>query len=320
MVHWTRAAHARHRLGLGALVVALFLAAGMIATAANPATAPNDGVILFTSLTDGAIYSVAPDGTGLKRLWSGESPTLSPNGKRIAFVVGSPGSQLWTMNADGSDAHAVPIPIAASLLIQPTWSPDGKKIAFSAFINGGGGLVYVVNADGTNFHEVTKGFAVYPAWSPDGRWIAFDSFNNPALYDPINDPVGIFVAHPDGTGLHRLTPQESGAEQYPLWSRDGKSLIYSRLSPDWKSQRFYVQALWEVRADGTGARQLTRGFIDVAGGFSPDGKQLVFQRQRDPRVANPHLYVMNIDGSHVREFVAQMSGRSPSWGSQHTAR
>ena len=97
MVHWTRAGHARHRLGLGTLIVALLLAAGLIATAADPATAPNDGLIVFSSASNGQIYSVSPRGTGLKQLTTpaslgssaatADSPALSPDGRRVVFIV-----------------------------------------------------------------------------------------------------------------------------------------------------------------------------------------------------------------------------------------
>ena len=227
------------------------------------------------------------------------------------------------MNADGSKAHVLPVDSAPSALIHPTWSPDGKKIAFSGqdLPRNEQWLIYVVNADGSNMQTITQQFATYPAWSPDGNWIAFDSMDNPAVHDPTNDPGGIFVVHPDGTNLHRLTPEDTGPEQYPLWSRDGKRLLYGRLPPDWQSATTYAQPLYEVLTTGSGVRQLTRGaFDDFPGAFSPDGKQVVFQREHDPRSLNFHLYVMNSDGSHVRALVPQMLGRSPSWGSQHTAR
>ena len=334
MVHWTRAGHARHRLGLGTLIVALLLAAGLIATAGDPATAPNDGLIVFSSASNGQIYSVSPRGTGLKQLTTpaslgssaatADSPALSPDGRRVVFIVNRESTQqLWMMNADGSKAHVLPVDSAPSALIHPTWSPDGKKIAFSGqdLPRNEQWLIYVVNADGSNMQTITQQFATYPAWSPDGNWIAFDSMDNPAVHDPTNDPGGIFVVHPDGTNLHRLTPEDTGPEQYPLWSRDGKRLLYGRLPPDWQSATTYAQPLYEVLTTGSGVRQLTRGaFDDFPGAFSPDGKQVVFQREHDPRSLNFHLYVMNSDGSHVRALVPQMLGRSPSWGSQHTAR
>ena len=64
-----------------------------------------------------------------------------------------------------------------------SWSPDGRRIAF-------GGL-FVSRADGS--HVVRLAGGDHPAWSPDGHWIAFAR------------ELDIYVIHPDGSGLHRVT-------------------------------------------------------------------------------------------------------------------
>jgi len=96
---------------------------------------------------------------------------LSPDGRTIAIdLLGT----LWTMPAAGGTA--TPITDIAMDARQPSWSPDGTRIAVQAYRNSTW-QIWTVKADGTDLQPVTSG--PYddrePAWSPDGRQIAFSS-------------------------------------------------------------------------------------------------------------------------------------------------
>ncbi|TMG01061.1 MAG: hypothetical protein E6I06_16085, partial [Chloroflexi bacterium] len=87
---------------------------------------------------------------------------------------------------------------------EPVWSPDGSKIAFSAY-DGSNTGIYVMNADGSGLRNLTNksAFTAVPQWSPDGRQIAF-----------VGD--GLYVMNADGSGIARVTNSASNFGA-PAW-------------------------------------------------------------------------------------------------------
>jgi Tol biopolymer transport system component len=126
------------------------------------------------------------------------SPQLSPDGSRIAFVSDRSGSwEIWTASADGS--HPVELThFSGPMVGTPHWSQDMKWIAFDARPEGLA-AVFIIPAEGgvprrlnTNAYEERM-----PNWSNDGQWIYFNS--NRA------GTVQLWKAHPDGSNPVRLT-------------------------------------------------------------------------------------------------------------------
>ena len=131
---------------------------------------------------DYGLWVMNADGSGLTEInpWGGNSPSWSPDGSKIAYSS----SDIFVVNADGSNQTRVTNNPTGAGAYGPSWSPDGTKIAFASDRDnpgGGNSQIYVMNADGSNQTRVTNnptGAGAYgPSWSPDGTKITFVNFD-----------------------------------------------------------------------------------------------------------------------------------------------
>jgi Tol biopolymer transport system component len=136
----------------------------------------------------------------------------------------APGS-IYVIDADG--AHETKL-LAGKW---PSWSPDGKRIAF---VDDEG--IAVMEADGSNKRLLLRHLfrddtyqawdmgVGKPVWSPDGKRIAFEHLGDGDL-----QPAQVFVMNADGSNVHRVSVNPAGylyAESDPAWSPDGSMLAY----------------------------------------------------------------------------------------------
>jgi TolB protein len=157
----------------------------------HPSWSPDGRRVVFCSTRgDGEnddIYVVNVDGTGLRRLTDNGSdwdtfPSFSPDGSKILFRrlfrVRSGGelltnSEIFVMNSDGSGATN--LSKNAWFDGWPSWSPDGRRIAFSSN-RSDPYQIYVMNADGSGVVRAVESpyTDVRPQWSPDGHGLIFN--------------------------------------------------------------------------------------------------------------------------------------------------
>ena len=139
-----------------------------------PAWSP-DGTKIAYSTHD--VFVMNPDGSGVTNLTNSpgadEQPSWSPDGSRIAFMSTRDGNaEIYVMDADGSNVRRLTNNAATGqqspyfgIDQQPTFSPDGTKIAFISY-RAGSPQLFVMNADGTGVTQLTNlpGGALLPDW------------------------------------------------------------------------------------------------------------------------------------------------------------
>jgi Tol biopolymer transport system component len=154
------------------------------------------------------------------------------------------------INADGSNRRT--LTNAPGLDIDPTWSPDGSKIAFLS-TRDGNGEIYVMDADGSNEFNLSNNTAEdqHPAWSPDSSQIAFASARD--------GNWEIYVMDSDGSNPVRLT-NDPADDRHVLWSPDGLYIAFvSQRDPSDPAQmeRGQNEYLYVINADGSNQIRLT---------------------------------------------------------------
>jgi TolB protein len=283
-----------------------------------------NGEIAFSAHVRGVsqVFTVNPDGTRLRQISHSPLPvgeyglSWSPDGRSVLYTVtGKHFDYVVRSSADGSSASAIGPPCSGTCLgdDNPTYSPDGKKIAFArAFgpiVNGDASVVgiFTMNADGSHLTQLTekstptKSEDNQPQWSPDGKKILFSRFNTTA--SPRNKNT-IEVMNADGSNVRRLTPFRIDAAN-PHWSPNGKRILFNTHQNPAQGQS---ANLFTMHADGTHRVALTHyagGLLQArADGWSPDGRQVVIRRLAftgsDTEVGG--FYILNMRSKHIRRL------------------
>ena len=138
----------------------------------------------------------------------------SPDDKRIAYYSASTTveeGQVCTVNADGSDVRVV-VANPGAYDVEPSWSPDGRYLAYRG-VEGGVHDIWVVDLETGKTTNLTADpdLDIEPNWSPDGEWIAFGSLR------PRASNFDIFIMRRDGSDVRRLT-DDPAKEANPAWS------------------------------------------------------------------------------------------------------
>jgi Tol biopolymer transport system component len=222
------------------------------------------------------LYSVAPDGSGLKRLTNVQAeerqPALSPDGGEIAYVWADANGLsckgcsdgIRIASADGTDLRTLTSPQDCTFDDSPTWSPDGGTILYSETTCDTGGELFTVPAGGGPVHDLGIPGS-QPAWGPSRiAFVGSDSSDH-----------GLWTANPDGS--ERVRVAKSGAS--PAWSSDGR-LAY---------------LLGTAVVVGSQSAPLPfRSVTSLA--WSPDGTRLVVTA-RTTKTGPFDVYTVNTDGT-----------------------
>jgi len=267
------------------------------------------GVIAYVSMrnSDWQIYLINADGSGQRRVTvnvrGGYEPNWSQDGTKIIFQY----SGLWIADIATGEISRLPLKAGSAdlpkpYLVKPSWSPDGKWIAF---LNESGtqGDIYLIRSDGIDLRRLTDSSDISRdgnlVWSPDGKQLAYSAHRD--------GNIEIYVMNADGSNQQRLT-NTSVNELFPSLSPDGKKIVYSVV--DFFTFNAQIRLM---NVDGSGDIILAdEGSVNEDAVWADDGQYIVFQSNRD---GNYEVYIMQADGSDQRRLT-QNSGWDgwPGWG------
>jgi TolB protein len=171
----------------------------------------------------------------------------------------------------------------------PTWSPDGRWIAFGSGREGSE-AIWKVLAEGGIPTRLTQGPDTHPCWSPEGSFIVFDA-----------DGTDVRVIGPDGGVPVKVNPDSLSLPEhsFPTWSHDGRAVFLSG----------HQEVLSIDLASGDVARIYRReGSLVRAFKFSPDGKYLVAAVYPSANQPESDLWLIPLDGSEPVQ-ITDLPGR-----------
>ncbi len=229
---------------------------------------------------------------------------VSPDGRTIAFdLLGD----IYTIPMGGGEAR----PIASGMAweIQPRFSPDGAKLAFTSD-RAGGDNIWIMNADGSDKRQVTKEkFRLLnnATWAPDGNYLAARKHFTTQRSLGVGEIWLYHISGGDGVQLVER-PSETHQKELgePIFSADGKYIYYSQnVTPG--GTFIYAQDshgdLFNINRYEMATGEITTAVSGLGGAVrpapSPDGKQIAFVRRE---LAKSKLYVKDLVSGAERKI------------------
>ena len=261
------------------------------------------GKIVFTCTRKdlNQLCMVAPTGGDISRVTSESAhdyyPNFSPAGNMLLYSSNRSGSFNLYLKLLGSDV-LTQLTKDIGEVAASAFSPDGTQIVFSNSVNGKPFELWQVSRDGGDAHRLYSGdgHISSAAWAPNGKSIAIamSSAADLAAYDVYILDLASLTAAPLTKGK---LPNTGGSVD---WSPDGRSLLLFAGPAGDKNIFLFDIVSGKIT-------QLTNGGNNAAPAFSPDGRWVVFNSQRN---GNADIFVMHPDGTGVRQVT---SDPEPDW-------
>ncbi|MCB9206746.1 MAG: carboxypeptidase regulatory-like domain-containing protein [Ignavibacteriales bacterium] len=282
---------------------------------------PNNPII-FTSNKSGnfEIYSAEIDTTNQEIIQLTKSnsnefwPRFNPTRNLIGFVNDKDiENHIYTMSLDGKDIYKVTqVPIAGlhNNGMGFCWSPNGNEIYYSNY-----NKIYRISKDGTNLTEIAvapdnRNFREIDV-SVSGEKLAVLTIGQ-NFYDS-----EIYTMNSNGSEMKLIVDNLDGAVQNPIFTIDGKSLIYTNDVSGHISatNRILDNRIYSISLDSLEVKELStgksNGTNDINPKISPNGANIIFENVSNDNANESKIMIMNVDGSNRRSL--NVNGRMPDW-------
>lgn len=293
----------------------------------TPQPIPAVNSIAFISTRDGApeIYRMNPDGSEQTRVTNGignaDNPSQSRDG-RIVFESNRDGnSEIYTVNRDGSGLKRLTNDVDGKAFkdIEPTFSPDGKLIAWTSSRGGEREFdtnIWLMNADGSNKRQFVfntapaDDFATVgssdPAWTADGKQLAYLVF--PKRESPLaNNAIQLKTVT---TGA--MTKPDFGFGKGSQFRFNGnRKIIYSRPYSRSNGAFLSIYDFDSPKDTIVFPDRYKAQLTDRSPDYSPDGQSIVWDAIVDGKPAQ--IYRANADSSGVAALTTEGGNYSPDW-------
>jgi len=146
----------------------------------------------------------------------------------------------------------------------PSWSPDGKLLAYTSQDKAGNEKVFLVNSDGSGKRQLNSPNRQWnPSFSPDGKSLVFISYDEAYKEQ-------LFRMEIDGTGIRQITMDEI-KKSSPVWGLGGIAYVsYENISSSGES-------IFLINPDGTGRKVLlNQNFSQISPAWSIDGRKILY--------------------------------------------
>ena len=215
---------------------------------------------------------------------------------RILLVLNG---RVHQMDSDGFGLR--PLTPEGQTSLSPTWSPDGRRFAYTRLGAGRGGIYVQTIATGETMQVpgTETALNITPAWSPDGRVIAYAH----------SDERGTDIyAATSGGAAQRLTVGRFADNLSPTFSSDGRRIAFI-------STRAGPPQLYAMAADGTDQELLAPFDYGVTGSsnapeWSPDGSAVAFHREVQ---GTAQVHVLTVSGRKLRALTSAGRNEDPTW-------
>jgi eukaryotic-like serine/threonine-protein kinase len=254
----------------------------------QPAWSPDGQLVAYHSKARGGIWVIPSSGGGPKQLTDfGTHPAWSPDGKQIAFQsyplndlgaggrIAMPPSTLWTVPSQGGEPKQLTqVGNPAGGHGAPSFSPDGKRLAFEADDYNTSAIWSVsTNGEGVKLISERIPFAYEPVYAPDGKSIIFMAVGRGAQQTPIDPGTGDAAGEPSTIGGDVTLPSNLRRVSF---SADGRRMAYNTLtrSESLASVPTRLPTGEAVGASTTLVQKVSARLHQQS--FSPDGRRIAF--------------------------------------------